>query len=55
MEGKGIVTSVPAGIACGADCDEIYADFEVVTLTAAPGDGAKFIGWSGDTDWEDGL
>lgn len=44
----GTVTSSPAGIDCGTDCNEIYDNFTPVTLTAKPaGDGVFFTGWSG--------
>ena len=45
--GSGSVDSVPAGIACGADCTELYTFGSVVTLTASPGLGSTFTGWSG--------
>ena len=45
--GSGSVTSDPAGIDCGADCTESYADEESVTLTATPAGGSSFTGWSG--------
>jgi len=45
--GTGTVTSAPAGISCGSDCSEGYASGTGVTLTAAPGGGATFGGWSG--------
>lgn len=54
-KGKGTVTSNPAGIDCGPDCDEVYAAGTVVTLVAAPDLGSKFKGWSGDADCEDGT
>lgn len=44
--GTGTVTSAPAGINCGVDCDEIYLGGTVVTLTAAPATGSAFAGWS---------
>ena len=48
--GAGTVTSVPAGITCGAggaDCAEAYADGASVTLTAAAVIDSIFTGWSG--------
>jgi uncharacterized repeat protein (TIGR02543 family) len=45
--GKGQVTSVPAGLACGALC---FADFVVgthVLLQVTPEAGSTFDGWSG--------
>jgi len=46
--GTGTVTSVPAGIACGADCAAQFLDSTVVTLTATPAvGGTVFAGWAG--------
>ena len=45
--GPGMVSSGPAGISCGSDCSESYASGTAVTLTAAPSNGAQFLGWSG--------
>jgi len=45
--GSGEVTSSPAGIECGADCEEEYETGQVVDLTAAAGPESEFIGWSG--------
>lgn len=45
--GGGRVTSSPAGIECGADCEGEYADGAAVTLTATPDAGSIFNGWSG--------
>ena len=44
--GAGTITSSPAGINCGTDCDETYGIAESVTLTAAPA--AAFVRWEGD-------
>lgn len=45
--GIGTVTSSPAGIQCGSDCSESYAESTVVALSAAPNPGSNFDGWSG--------
>ncbi|MEZ4404644.1 MAG: hypothetical protein R3B06_31780 [Kofleriaceae bacterium] len=45
--GTGAVSSIPAGISCGADCDETYAANAVVTLTATADPSSTFTGWSG--------
>src|SRR5439155_11540500 len=45
--GSGAVTSVPAGISCGATCSTSFTTGTVVTLTAAPAAGSTFTGWSG--------
>jgi hypothetical protein len=45
--GAGTVTSSPAGISCGADCTEDYAQGAAVTLTATPNSTSTFTGWSG--------
>lgn len=45
--GSGTVTSSPAGINCGADCQEFYTYGTMVTLTATPAVGSVFSGWSG--------
>jgi M6 family metalloprotease-like protein len=46
--GTGTVTSAPAGINCGNDCDQNYTQNTVVTLTATPTGGSKFVEWTGD-------
>jgi Divergent InlB B-repeat domain len=53
--GVGTVTSNPAGISCGSDCSEYYPANTSVTLTASPGSGSTFGGWSGDADCSDGV
>jgi hypothetical protein len=45
--GSGTVTSSPAGINCGADCNEVYNYPTPVTLTATPSGDSVFIGWAG--------
>jgi hypothetical protein len=45
--GTGTVTSSVAGIACGADCAEVYDAGSQITLTAAPAIDSTFGGWSG--------
>ncbi len=45
--GAGAVTSVPAGISCGADCAQAYADGTSVTLTATPASNSNLASWSG--------
>ncbi len=44
--GLGSVTSTPAGIGCGADCDELYAAGTPVELSAAGEPGSALIRWT---------
>ncbi|MEX2457442.1 MAG: choice-of-anchor Q domain-containing protein, partial [Actinomycetota bacterium] len=46
--GRGSVTSQPAGISCGRDCTEVYADGATVVLRARKRTGSVFSGWGGD-------
>ncbi|MBV1909363.1 MAG: SdiA-regulated domain-containing protein, partial [Kangiellaceae bacterium] len=46
-EGNGTVISTPAGINCGVDCEEMYAENSEITLTATADTGFSFVGWSG--------
>ena len=52
--GSGTVTSDPAGIECGDSCTQSYPRGTVVTLTATPAPGARFVGWGGDPGCADG-
>jgi len=51
---NGTVTSSPTGIDCGFDCDELFDEGAVVTLTTTPDAGSAFVGWSGAADCADG-
>jgi len=46
--GMGTVTSVPAGISCGAVCSAGFEIGSQVTLSAVPGAGQAFVAWAGD-------
>lgn len=48
--GSGTITSSPAGISCGGDCDEPYGGAVSVTLTATADVGSTFLGWDFDAD-----
>jgi len=45
--GSGVVTSSPAGIACGDKCSFLLKEDSTVTLTAMANRESIFIGWSG--------
>jgi hypothetical protein len=45
--GHGIVTSVPLGIYCDANCNADFIEGESVVLTAQPDPGSDFTGWYG--------
>jgi hypothetical protein len=47
VTGNGKVTSSPAGIDCGTDCDQAYDQGTDVTLTADPDPGSEFDAWGG--------
>ncbi|MFH0791747.1 MAG: PKD domain-containing protein [bacterium] len=44
--GNGTITSSPAGISCGVDCDERYNEGTSITLTATPDATSVFTSWS---------
>lgn len=46
-DGSGTVTSNPAGIDCGADCQQHYDAGTDVTLTASADLGSVFVEWTG--------
>ena len=45
--GSGLVTSNPAGIACGTTCSARFSAGAPVTLSASAAGGSSFAGWSG--------
>jgi uncharacterized repeat protein (TIGR01451 family) len=46
-QGRGKVTSDPAGIECGSDCEAGFLKGATVTLTATPESGSKLTAWGG--------
>lgn len=46
-KGQGVVSSYPAGIACGTQCSASFAKESKVRLYATPAPGYKFKGWTG--------
>jgi hypothetical protein len=48
--GAGTVTSEPAGIDCGSDCQYDFGGIDQTTLTAIAASGSTFEGWSGGSD-----
>lgn len=53
--GDGTITSVPVGIDCGADCDEVYIIGTEVDLTALADPVSIFTGFTGHADCVDGM
>jgi hypothetical protein len=52
-EGSGSVTSNPAGIDCGSDCEEDYGEGAEVDIAAAADPGSSLAAWEGDPDCRD--
>ncbi|HEU4510649.1 MAG TPA: hypothetical protein VFR78_20635 [Pyrinomonadaceae bacterium] len=48
--GSGLVTSNPAGINCGTDCEKTFPASPSVQITASPDPGSTFVGWDVDQD-----
>jgi hypothetical protein len=46
-KGPGSISSNSGGISCGSVCSAAYASGTIVTLTATPGNNARFAGWFG--------
>ena len=46
--GQGTVTSSPAGVNCGPDCNAPFPGGDTVTLTAVAAAGSTFGGWTGE-------
>jgi hypothetical protein len=46
-DGVGAVSSSPAGILCGFDCEKNFAAGTKLTFTASPAQGSQFAKWSG--------
>lgn len=46
--GTGTITSVPAGISCGAVCSAAFPPATAVSLLAAPASSSIFVGWADD-------
>ncbi len=53
--GSGSVSSNPAGINCGLDCEESYGNGSVVSLNTSPSAGSIWTHWSGDSECDDGV
>jgi hypothetical protein len=45
--GTGTVTSTPAGINCGSECEKEFAENEVVELTGTPSANSLAVSWTG--------
>jgi subtilisin family serine protease len=53
--GAGMVTSSPAGILCGVDCEASFTTGVEVVLVGTPLLGSELVSWSGDADCADGV
>jgi len=54
-KGDGNISSNPAGIDCGTDCQENFSGGTMVTLTATPNATSSFVGWKGDCSGSGGC
>ncbi|NJO18474.1 MAG: choice-of-anchor D domain-containing protein [Thioploca sp.] len=52
--GNGTLSSLPAGIHCGVNCQASFNAATLVMLTAQAATGSKFVGFSGNEDCSDG-
>jgi parallel beta-helix repeat protein len=54
-KGYGEIDSIPQGLTCDSTCSSTFLYGTKITLIGKPVNGSRFLGWSGDSDCEDGL